>query len=269
MRTQSLSLTLASLTLALSGGVAASAPAAGAHPATASGAVASEVLLPFRPTHPGGVCLRPRQRRVLRLRGLGPRLTRRGCLAGGRSRVPHSNAPAPRPVSPAPSTPSEPANPNQTCTGVDLQPTPSNVAQVRSATFCLINHQRALAGLSALRENSTLDSVAQAKSDDMVARDYFDHTSPDGVTAASRVLNSGYVPNGSSYSIGENIAFGTETLGTPAQIVQAWMQSPGHRENILDPSYRDTGLGVAPAAPPSYSDGQPGGTYTQEFGAHD
>jgi uncharacterized protein YkwD len=151
---------------------------------------------------------------------------------------------------------------------VDLVPTAGNLEQVRGATACLVNHERALAGLPALKVNATLQSVAQAKSEDMVARDYFDHTSPDGVTAAQRVLNSGYVPDGSSYTIGENIAFGTLSLGTPAQIVQAWMQSPGHRENILDAHYRETGMGVAPAAPASFSGGQAGGTYSQEFGAH-
>ena len=172
-------------------------------------------------------------------------------------------------MTPNPRTASEPANPSQTCTGVDLQPTPDDLDQVRSATLCLINHQRALAGLPALKLSATLQAVAQAKSQEMVARDYFDHTNPDGLTAAQRVLNSHYVPDGSSYTIGENIAFGTVNLGTPASIVEAWMQSPGHRENILDANYRETGIGVAPAAPPSYNDGQAGGTYTQEFGAHD
>jgi uncharacterized protein YkwD len=147
-------------------------------------------------------------------------------------------------------------------------PTPDNLPQVRTATLCLINRERAHAGLRALTVDGTLQSVAQGKSADMVARDYFDHTSPDGVTASDRVLKSGYVPQGASYAIGENIAFGTMDLGTPAKIVQAWMQSPGHRENILDADYRETGLGVAPAGPPSFSAGQAGGTYTQEFGSH-
>jgi uncharacterized protein YkwD len=83
------------------------------------------------------------------------------------------------------------------------------------------------------------------------------------------VLASGYIPADASYSIGENIAFGTGELSTPREIVVAWMRSPGHRRNILDRSYRETGMGVVPAAPPSSAEGQPGGTYTQEFGAHD
>jgi uncharacterized protein YkwD len=161
-----------------------------------------------------------------------------------------------------------PAAASQTCVGADLMPTPTDLDQVRSATLCLINRQRAQAGLRPLTLDGTLQSVAQGKSTEMVARDYFDHTNPDGLTASDRVLNSGYVPQGSSYAIGENIAFGTLDLGTPAKIVDAWMNSPGHRENILDPAYRQTGIGVAPAAPPSFSQGQAGGTYSQEFGSH-
>jgi uncharacterized protein YkwD len=113
-----------------------------------------------------------------------------------------------------------------------------------------------------------LQEVAQAHSGDMVAHDYFAHTSPTGETAAGRVLESGYVPAGAGYTIGENIAFGTLDLSTPAKIVRSWMSSPGHRAAILDAAYRQTGIGIVPGAPPSLSGGQAGGTYTQEFGTH-
>ncbi|HEV3228332.1 MAG TPA: CAP domain-containing protein [Solirubrobacteraceae bacterium] len=273
------SLTFLCLTVALSGGAASGATLAQAHP----GAVASESrLAPWRsglsprplpaPLNPGSRCA-PRRRQLLARRSLlRRRLQRRGCQIGaGRSRVPRRPTPSPRAPAPAPQplpVVSTPAAATQTCTGTDLMPTPSDLQQVRDATLCLINLERAKAGLRPLTVDGTLQSVAQAKSADMVARDYFDHTSPDGVTASDRVLNSGYVPQGASYAIGENIAFGTMDLGTPAKIVQAWMESPGHRENILDPAYRQTGIGVAPAGVPSFSQGQPGGTYTQEFGSH-
>ncbi|TMK40663.1 MAG: CAP domain-containing protein [Actinobacteria bacterium] len=170
-----------------------------------------------------------------------------------------------RPVGRAPATsPSVPA----TCAGADLAPTPDDIDQVRSATTCLVNQRRADAGLPALRPNGVLQGVAQAHSQEMVALDYFAHNSPTGQTPAARVLASGYIPAGSAWSLGENIAFGTSELGTPREIVKAWMASPGHRENILDSSYRDTGMGVVAAAPPSMSGGEPGATYTQEFGAH-
>jgi uncharacterized protein YkwD len=155
-----------------------------------------------------------------------------------------------------------------TCAAADLTPTPDNVPQLRSATTCLVNRRRADAGLPALRPNGMLQGAAQAHSQEMVSLDYFAHDSPTGQTPAARVLASGYIPAGSGYAIGENIAFGTLDLGTPREIVKAWMASPGHRENILDSSYRDTGMGVVAAAPPGLSGGESGATYTQEFGAH-
>jgi uncharacterized protein YkwD len=68
------------------------------------------------------------------------------------------------------------------------------------------------------------------------------------------------------YVIGENIAWGTLGLATPKAIVEAWMASPGHRANILDASYRDTGIGVVAAVPDSMGEGQDGAIYTQDFG---
>jgi uncharacterized protein YkwD len=217
----------------------------------------------FRPSPavPRARCARRRSNRFLRQ-------VRRRCNTqpGGRRRRIGST---PYPLPPARTTPvAPPATATQNCVGAELTPAAGNLDQVRGATLCLINNERVRAGLRALSPNGTLQGVAQHKSEDMVARDYFDHTSPTGETAADRVLNSGYVPEGASYAIGENIAFGTMNLGTPSSIVEAWMHSPGHRANILDAAYRETGIGVAPAAPPSFGQGQPGGTYTQEFGSH-
>ena len=56
-------------------------------------------------------------------------------------------------------------------------------------------------------------------------------------------------------------------LATPAAIVGSWMKSPGHRANILNADFRDSGLGVVARAPQRYAHGQPGATYTQQFGA--
>jgi uncharacterized protein YkwD len=67
--------------------------------------------------------------------------------------------------------------------------------------------------------------------------------------------------------IGENIAWGTLWLATPRAIVTSWMNSPGHRANILNPRFRDTGIGISPHAPASLSGGQSGAIYTQDFGA--
>jgi uncharacterized protein YkwD len=83
----------------------------------------------------------------------------------------------------------------------------------------------------------------------------------------TRIKADGYVPSPTDgYVIGENLAWGTLGLATPESIVQAWIASPGHLANILEGQYRQTGVAVVPAAPPSLADGQSGATYAQEFG---
>ncbi len=153
------------------------------------------------------------------------------------------------------------------CPDTDLIPAPGNLDRIAAATLCLINKQRESAGLHLLADNAKLDRVALAHSQDMTSRSYFDHNSPTGSTPVSRMTQAGYISNQVAYTIGENIAWGTLTLASPASIVNAWMNSPEHRANILDPAFRDSGIGVSPSAPvPSLAAGEPGATYTQNFG---
>lgn len=96
---------------------------------------------------------------------------------------------------------------------------------------------------------------------------YFDHDGPRGDTPLSRMISSGYIPSSRvGYEIGENIGWGSLYLGTPRAIVAAWMASPGHRANILDPHFRDSAIGVSPHLPSSLGAGETGGIYTQDFG---
>jgi uncharacterized protein YkwD len=153
------------------------------------------------------------------------------------------------------------------CPDTTLVPGPSDLDRARSAIFCLINRERARAGEDPLRSDFELRAAAQHHSDDMLARDYFDHNAPGGETLLDRMRSSGYLYSSHfGYVIGENIAWGTLALGAPKAIVEAWMASAGHRANILDASFRDTGIGVAAAVPGSLGEGQAGATYTQEFG---
>lgn len=101
----------------------------------------------------------------------------------------------------------------------------------------LTNQQRAANGLNALAENSTLDSAALAKGNDMLAKGYWAHFAPDGTSPWSFFLRFGY-----RYQYaGENLARDFQDAGSA---VNAWMNSPSHRENILNPNYRDIGIGV-------------------------
>lgn len=152
------------------------------------------------------------------------------------------------------------------CKEAELTPTDSNVVQVREATLCLVNQQREEHGEVALIENTKLDAAAQGHSEDMVAHDYFEHTSPTGEEFQTRLMASGYVPRGAAYELGENIDCATLSLSTPSATVTAWMNSPEHRANILNGEFRETGMGVAAAAPPYFAEGEPGATYTQDFG---
>jgi uncharacterized protein YkwD len=152
-----------------------------------------------------------------------------------------------------------------TCANTGLEPNSRNLATVGLATLCLVNQERVWAGRVPLVDDGYLQLAADRHSLDMVVTDYFSHVSPAGESFLSRLLASGFVPPRAQFQLGENLAWGTFSLSTPASIVAAWMHSPHHRANILDPSYRQTGLGIVPAVPALESQG-PGATYTQEFG---
>lgn len=102
----------------------------------------------------------------------------------------------------------------------------------------LVNAERKKAGLSGLAENAPLMKTATVKSEDMAKNNYFSHTSPTYGSPFDLMKKFGI----SYRAAGENIAMGQET---PEQVMKAWMNSPGHRENILNPSFTKIGVGVA------------------------
>lgn len=103
-----------------------------------------------------------------------------------------------------------------------------------------INNQRAsISNLPALTENPVLDQIAQSRLDDMFARQYFAHVSPTNTSVkdTAKEFSFNYIV------IGENLAIGD--FGSEKDMVEAWMNSPGHRANILNSAYTETGLAVA------------------------
>ncbi|MCU9615061.1 SafA/ExsA family spore coat assembly protein [Caldibacillus lycopersici] len=102
----------------------------------------------------------------------------------------------------------------------------------------LVNQERAKAGLTALTHNWELSRVARYKSMDMRDRGYFSHTSPTYGSPFDMMKNFGI----NYRTAGENIAQGQTT---PAAVVQAWMNSPGHRANILSTQFTEIGVGYA------------------------
>ncbi|HSA48659.1 MAG TPA: CAP domain-containing protein [Yinghuangia sp.] len=151
---------------------------------------------------------------------------------------PFSTRPSNTSLAPPPTRPSIPpqTSPNPSHT--------SDLTRLRTEVIALTNAERARHGLGPLTAEPRLTQAAQAHSADMAARDYFDHSSPDGRQPADRVRAAGY-----DYSrVAENIAAGQTT---PAEVVEGWMNSPGHRANILTPELTQIGIGLAH-----------GGTYT-------
>jgi uncharacterized protein YkwD len=152
------------------------------------------------------------------------------------------------------------------CADTALKPTRGNLADVRAAVLCLHNAERARHGLPLLRENPRLRRAADRHSEHMVSARYFDHTSPGGSTMVDRIRRTGYTSGARAWSLGENIAWGSGSLATAAQIHRSWMRSAGHRANILQRSFREIGIGIETGVPVRLSAAQSGATYTTDFG---
>jgi uncharacterized protein YkwD len=153
------------------------------------------------------------------------------------------------------------------CPDTTLRPSATNLDAVRAATLCLVNVERTSRGESALKPDGELQRAAQSHSASMAADDYFEHDGRGGDTPLSRLRATGYIFSSHiGYAIGENIGWGTLWLASPKAIVASWMASPGHRANILDKTFRDSGIGVSPHPIASLARGQAGAVYTQDFG---
>ena len=162
-------------------------------------------------------------------------------------------------------TPSESPEPTPTGSGESSESTPSatnsdpaggsggsggSTAKMATEVVTLTNAERQKAGCPPLSNNRTLRRVATAHSEDMAERDFFSHTNPDGQDPGDRAAAAGY----DGYA-GENIAMGYPSAEA---VVEGWMDSSGHRANILNCSSTEIGVGVADS---------PRGLYwTQMFG---
>lgn len=156
-----------------------------------------------------------------------------------------STTAAPPPTTAAPAPPPEPPPPPPTApptTAAPPVPTPAD------QVVALVNAARADAGCDPLVVDDRLALAAQLHSDDMAANDYFSHESQDGRTFVDRVLAAGYPEPG-----GENIAQGQRSA---AEVHDAWMNSEGHRANILNCSFTAIGVGLHAGS----------WTWTQNFG---
>jgi uncharacterized protein YkwD len=130
-----------------------------------------------------------------------------------------------------------------------------DVSGFAEQVLILVNQERQAAGLAPLTRAPELDQSAQRFAQYMGTAHFFDHTGPDGSALHSRIAAAGY----HGYTWAENIAAGQRT---PQAVVQDWMNSPGHRANILHSSLKEIGIGIARVP------GSPMGIYwVQDFGA--
>ncbi len=148
-----------------------------------------------------------------------------------------------------------PASAALTPTGapLPLPPTVDEGGSEARQVFDLTNTFRVSNGLPPLNWSAPLAAAAQAYAARMANEGFFSHTAPDGSTMDQRITTAGY----SWSSCGENIAYGS---ATPDAVMQAWMNSSGHRANLLGASYQDLGVGLALGP-----DGTP--YWVQDFGA--
>ncbi|MDQ7092657.1 CAP domain-containing protein [Desulfosporosinus sp. PR] len=156
------------------------------------------------------------------------------------------------PTTPTTTTPAAPASTNTSSSTSSLPaiPTVTSLTADKQQMVDMINQERIAAGVSPLKVDLRLVAVGQAKADDMKANNYFDHTSPTYGSPWAMMEQVGLTVGWA----GENIAGNNSVAGAMA----AFMQSPDHKANILDPRFTDVGIGIAYGS--AY-----GNLYVQEF----
>ena len=113
-----------------------------------------------------------------------------------------------------------------------------DLTTVRQELLERVNEERREAGVPLLRLQHQLNRTAQGYAEDMLARGFYDHNSPEGTTVMDRARAEGY----RGRTTGENLADGAESVD---EVMRGWMESKAHRENLLSPIFRDAGFGVA------------------------
>jgi uncharacterized protein YkwD len=146
------------------------------------------------------------------------------------------------------------------CHNTLANPNSISIEKVQRSTLCLLNKQRRIHRVHRVSENHRLDLASVRHAQDMARRDYFEHGDFVG-----RIKHTNYLSGAGSWTVGENIAWGSGSYATPKAIVHMWMNSPPHRANILSSSFHEIGIGIARGAPVSGT--SDGATYATDFGA--
>ena len=121
----------------------------------------------------------------------------------------------------------------------------ASLAKASAAVLCLVNAERTSRGLPAMRASAQLAGAARGHSEDIVASKVASHTGPGGETVQQRVTRSGYRWR----AVAETLAWGAARRAMPSRLVASFMRSGTHRSILLDPVYRDLGVGLVLGAP--------------------
>jgi uncharacterized protein YkwD len=154
---------------------------------------------------------------------------------------------------------------SSSCAGVEAEAQVLSPTQLESRITCLINEERAKAGLRSVRSSGGLQQAALSHSQDMVRRGYFGHTSPSGKTFVDRITAAGYTRGARRWLLGENLVWGRGPGSTPQAMVDDWMGSPPHRANLLRARFREIGVAAVRGTPVDSSDLN-GVTVSSEYG---
>lgn len=147
------------------------------------------------------------------------------------------------------------------CKNADILPaSKKDVKRAEAATRCLINRERRSHGMRSTKFNKRLHKSALWQAKDMLRHEYFDHDRSGGPSFVGRISRFGYGRKSNGYSLGENLAWAPETVATPREMVRMWMESPGHRRNILHRKFREQAVSAV------LSDGDVGGDYEDSGG---
>jgi uncharacterized protein YkwD len=150
------------------------------------------------------------------------------------------------------------------CEGADRGPRKISRPQARRAIVCVINSKRQANGVGGVKSVKPLQKAGGRHARTMMASNCFDHQCGGEAPLASRVHNTSYLPCDCSWGLGENLAWGKKARGSPAQIVDAWMNSPPHRSTLLNPAFDHVGIGIAWGSP--WKTKMRAATYTADFG---
>jgi len=133
------------------------------------------------------------------------------------------------------------------------------------AMLCLINWARRKAGLRRLRRSAILDHSAAIKTGQLLRCQTFEHAPCKGIDAFQPFYKAGYASKRIAWAAGENLAWGTGPLGSPRQIMRAWLHSPHHRENILRRQWQEQGINLRVA---TFLEHRDAAIWTSHFGQH-